>query len=96
MNLQQFKAELKTTLDSYDKWGSAMIPYFECANHLYYKDSSKIPEHWQYSPGISDDPREEDDYFFELFDGCSIGELITIGNFLSRYTDLLDKNGHSY
>jgi len=78
-----------------DTWGDAMNTWFECAGWMHYK-GLHIPNEWGYSPGFGGDGREEDNYFYELFESCSIPDLTQIGNFLFRYCQYLRFKGIDY
>ena len=86
MNLKSFKNEFR--LICTDTWGDAMNTWFECAGWINWR-GIPTPKEWEYSPGLGGDGREEDNYFYELFESSSDEELIAIGNFLFRYCQYL-------
>ena len=94
MNLKEFKNELRILLPS-DEWLVSLDAWFECAGYLWNRDLD-IPYEWHYSPGTAYDPTEEDNYFHDLFKGCSDKELYDIGNFLFRYCQYLEYRGLDY
>lgn len=85
----------KETHDTYDPWGAAIVAFFGVAAELCHRGES-TPAHWQYSPGMGDDPREPEDYLFEDFEQADTEDLIQFGNVLERYTRNLDRTGKSY
>ena len=85
----------KESADTYDKWGSAMGAFFGAAAELSHRGES-TPHHWQYSPGLSDDPREPDDYLYADFAATDTDDLVKFGNIMERYTRNLDRIGESY
>jgi hypothetical protein len=93
-DLREFKNELKMLLGS-DNWATCLDAQFECAAHLWWK-SVAVPYEWEYSPGAVSDPREPDNYFYELFDLTEPDILIEIGNFLNRYCEIMRKAGMNY
>lgn len=95
MTTKEFKQEYHTFTDKYDKWGECMDALFEVAAHLFYR-GAEIPNHWQYSPGLGGDPKEEENYWYELFEETDSETLTEIGNILERYSQILDGKGLSY
>lgn len=65
-----------------------MNTWFECAGWMHWRGLD-IPKEWEYRPGLGGDGREEDNYFYELFEICSDQELLQIGNLLFRYCQYL-------
>lgn len=95
MTLQQFKNELRLVGIQFDVWGTAMGAFFECAGRMN-RRGLDIPHEWNYSPGMDSDGTDKENYFYALFGRSSNKQLLTIGNFLYRYTNLLERAGKSY
>lgn len=91
--LKEFLSEYR--LMASDTWGDATEAWFECAGQMY-KRSLSIPTKWQYRPGLGGDGTDTESYWFELFENTSDEVLLTIGKFLFRYCELLERNGKSY
>ena len=89
------KGEYKLIEDSGDKWGSAMSCFFALSSELWMRGAYESIE-WDYSPGLCDDPREPDDYFYDVFLNTSTAALQKLGDLMHRYTEALDRTGHSY
>lgn len=88
--------EFKISMDSGDKWGSAIQTLFAVASELHHRAGYLVPSRWEYSPGASSDPRDSEDYFYAICMDSDSYDLIRFGNLLERYTRNLDRNGHSY
>lgn len=91
MTLKQFKEELRSTCGRHHKidlWGNSMSAWFECAGRMN-RRGIYIPGEWEYSPGLGGDGTDKDSYWYSLFARCGNKQLITIGNFLFRYTEYL-------
>lgn len=93
--LEQIKPDINLTWDSGDKWGSAMMLFFDCASELYARGAD-IPPEWGYSPGLCDDPREEESYFYDIFKETEIDSLIRLGNILNRLCNIYKAQGLDY
>lgn len=94
MKLKQFKHELRGNYNC-DKWGEVMSAWFECSAHLWMKGAA-IPAEWQYTPGMTDNPTDQESYYYSIFKKCSVRQLLIIGNFLYRLERILNKAGLSY
>lgn len=94
-SLKGWKSEYRLQADRGDAWGSAMIAFFTLANELYMRGAD-IPSEWGYSPGMVDDPREPEDYFYDMFRMTGEFMLLEIGNLLHRYTEHLKYHGEDY
>jgi hypothetical protein len=92
MKLKEFINEFRIICT--DSWGDAVEAWFECAGHLYNRNTN-IPSEWMYSPGAGDG-MDEDSYWHELFKNATTEELETIGAFLTKYCHLLESKGMSY
>lgn len=95
MNLQQFKNELRLVGFKIDPWAQAMGAFFECAGRMN-KRGLDIPAEWNYRPGMGNDGTDKDNYFYSLFARCGNKQLSTIGNYLFRLTNALERAGLSY
>lgn len=89
------KTEFKLFRDKYDPWGSAMDVFFPIASELYMRGVD-IPSQWGYAPGLTDDPRDPENYYTDLIINESDNDLLEFGNLLHRYTNYLDRAGCSY
>lgn len=78
---------------TYDPWGSALGVLFSVADELHIRGA--VPAHWEYRAGVAD-PREEGSYWAEIVLNESTETLITFGNILNRYTDMLRLAGRDY
>lgn len=92
--LSEFKSILRMNDVSGDPWGVCMGAFFDCAAHLYEKGD--CPSEWGYNVGWGGNHVDQDSPFFELFYSCSDIELIEIGNYLLRITDILRFKGRNY
>lgn len=88
MNLKQFKFELRLVSGKHDLWGNAMEAWFECAGRMN-RRGLNIPVEWQYRPALGSDGTDKDSYWYSLFGRCGNKQLQTIGNFLTRYCQML-------
>lgn len=95
MTLTQFKNELRIVGVKLDPWGESMGAFFECAGRMN-RRGLDIPAEWNYRPGMGNDGTDKDNYFYSLFARCSDKQLLAIGNYLYRLTNILDKAGKSY
>ena len=80
MTLKEFKQELRivgATDNALDTWFEAVAQMW--VRGLY------IPKKYCYSPGVSSDPREEGNYFYELFNESTDVEITQIAEFLFNY-----------
>ena len=95
MNIKEFKDEFRQI--SCDTWGDAMEAWFEAAAQLYYRNID-IPATWEYKPSPvgGNDVREEDSYWYDMFNNCNDQSIIAIGNFLFRYCEYLRFKGINY
>ncbi len=87
------KQQYNEVFDSYDPWGSNISVMFTIANELHMRGN--VPHEWEYGPGAVADPREEDDYLYEICKATNTEVLIKFGNVLERYDNklrLADKN----
>lgn len=92
--LKEFKNEFKIVCS--DAWGECMGAWFECAAHLYHREID-IPTSWEYSPGIiATDARDDESYWFEIFNDTSDEMLLVIGNFLYCLSEILRAKGLDY
>lgn len=94
LTLDQFKQELRMTDVKGDPWGVCMSAFFTCCAVLY--ERGDVPNEWQYRPGAAGNMIDEDDYFAEMFQECTIDQLQTIGAYLHRITGILRTTGHAY
>lgn len=88
--------EFKLVSDKGDMWGEAMGTFFTVAAELYHRGDFYVPPKWDYSPGMAEDPREPEDYFYDMCIECSTADLQKFGHLLNRYTGFLKRAGHSY
>lgn len=82
-------------MGNYDMWGTSMQAWFDVASELWWRGEA-VPDHWEYSPGCADDPREPDSYLSEYCGELDTETLIKAGNILCRYTAVLEKHGEGY
>jgi len=94
MKLKQFKHELRGNYSS-DKWGEVMSAFFQIASHLWSRDID-APREWQYRPGILGDAPDKEESYYYIFKKCSDRQLLIIGSFLYRLSNILEKAGLSY
>lgn len=95
MNLTQFKNELRLTDVKYDPWGVVMGAWFECAGRMN-RRGINIPPEWNYRPGAGGDGTDKDSYWYSLFARCGNKQLLAIGTYLHRLSNILEKAGKSY
>ena len=89
-----------------DRWGEALSAMFSICNEVHYRmvhgDNPKpladILAKWEYraSPIAYDDPREEEDNFYNEFKEMEINDLIRCGELMDRYLRLLKRHGLDY
>jgi hypothetical protein len=91
--LKEFKKDFKLVCT--DKWGESMGSWFDVANVLLSR-GIKAPGHWQFKPSPLGFDLDDDSYWVPIFKEYSDDDLITIGNFLERYTKMLRYNGLDY
>lgn len=95
MNVKEFRQEFKITDYKYDPWSECMSAWFECAAHLWMK-GEHVPSEWEYSPGATDNPTEEENYWHEPFKASDSEDLLAIGQLLFRYDRYLRFKGKNY
>lgn len=98
MNVSDLIKVYKECADSGDPWGSAMGAWFTVSNELYFR-GVEIPGSWNYSPGAiasGADPREPDDYMYEVCCAADSPTLLRFGDVLCKYTTNLSESGFSY
>lgn len=85
-----------------DSWGEAMGTFFAVADVIWHRTAETIPSEWGYrhSP-VCDEVDDESWPHSEIAsmhaDGdVSDEQLVSAGNVLSRYADLLEAAGQSY
>ena len=88
-------AELRSGDLHYDPWGTAMGAFFAVAAELQWRGTD-IPAKWQYTPGCAADQREPDGDWFALLEAADEEVLLSFGEMLHRYTDLLRRDGKDY
>jgi len=94
LSLDQFKQELRMNDVKGDPWGVCMSAWFQCAAVLYERDY--VPSEWGYSVGAAGNCVDEEDYFTEMFQECTIEQLHAIGEYLNRIVNILEKKGLNY
>lgn len=94
LSLDQFKSELRMNDVKGDPWGVCVSAWFQCAAVLYERDY--VPSEWGYSVGCAGNVIDEDDYFTEMFQECTLPQLHAIGAYLNRSVSLLEKAGKAY
>jgi len=93
---QDLMDEFRICYDKGDAWGSVMGTLFPVAAELYYREGP-IPIHWGYSPGAChDDPRDDEDYMYEILNEAETNALVRFGNFLDRFSGFLKRAGEDY
>lgn len=92
--MMDIKKEFKHSRDASDPWGESINLLFQVAAELWWR--GECPSHWDYSPGAASDPREPEDYFYELIEKETTGELVAFGNLLERHVQLMVHMGRSY
>jgi hypothetical protein len=95
LTLKQLKYELRMGDINYDPWGTAMAALFDVAAELWWRGED-VPAHWEYSPGMVDDPRDRDSCFYELATETDTETLTQFGNLLERFVRNHDRVGNSY
>lgn len=95
MNIKEFKSELRLMDLKYDPWGTSMDAFFQVADQLHQRYGS-TPDVWQYRPSPIVTELDQESYWYELLIRCNMHQLVAIGNFLHRYTDLLKYNNQDY
>lgn len=88
------KAEFKQFRDASDPWGSSIGLLFQIAAELWWR--GECPGHWDYSPSMASDPREPDDWYFDLIERETTDDLVAFGDVLERHVRLMVYLGHSY
>lgn len=78
-----------------DPWGTSMSVWFQVAAELYAR-GTKIPFHWNYTAGASNDPREPESYWFDVLQDCESDTLREFGNMLFVYSRKLSALGYDY
>ena len=96
MTYKDMVYEFKLTMDKGDPWGHAIITFFTVAAELNHRGDYYIPPEWEYYPGMAEDSREPEDYFYSMCEECSTADLQKFGKLLHRYTGRLKRHGHSY
>ena len=96
MTYKDMVYEFKLSTDKGDPWGSTLSTFFAVAAELHHRGDFYIPPDWGYSPGMAEDPREPEDYFYDLCVECSTADLQKFGSLMNRYTDCLRRAGRSY
>jgi len=94
MSVMDTKHDFKLFRDTHDSWGSTMGLWFSIASELWWR--GEVPAGWDYSPGAASDPRDPDDYFFELIYNESTEDLISFGEVLQRHARFLRFKGCDY
>ncbi len=94
---QDLMDEFRMIYDKGDSWGSVMGAFFPVAAELYFREAP-VPPEWGYSPGAGshDDPRDDEDYLFEVLEYADTSALIKFGSFLERFSRLLKRAGEAY
>lgn len=82
-----FRNEYKFAF-SEDHWGTAMDAWFEAVAHMWWR-GIPVPTKYEYSPGMGNDPRETDSYFYALCNEASDESLIQIAELMFRYCQYL-------
>ena len=96
MTLAEFKSELRLMGVTIDPWGTTLEALFQIAATLY-DNGFEVPSAWEFRPAqISSKQAEPDSYWFELLSDLSEENLIVLGNFANRYSDLLRQAGKDY
>ena len=85
------KNEIRMDDIKYDPWGTVMAWRFPLANELAYRDEIEILSEWQYRPAGGNwcDPREKEDYQYELYEDTPTADLLKFGALLERYDQKL-------
>lgn len=78
-----------------DHWGTAMEGWFEAVAHMWWR-GLPIPSKYEYRPGMSNDQREPDSYFYALCEEASDEVLIQIAELMFRYCQYLKFKGVDY
>lgn len=92
MNLQEFKEELRMNDFAGDPWGISMSAMFDLCAVAY--EQLDVPREWEYSVGALGNHIDADNLFFGL--DMSDNEILAIGNYLNRLTEILRKTDHAY
>lgn len=89
------KSEYQLSRDSGDPWGSLMTAWFGLAGELWMRGEA-VPVEWNYSPGAAADPREPEDYMYDLYKDATTEALVRFGNVLERYARFVKRAGRDY
>jgi hypothetical protein len=92
---KDFRHEIALVWDGGDKWGSVMSIFWPLAAELWWR-GELVPPEWGFYPGLGDDPREHDEYFFEVCEGTSTEDLLYFGKLLDRYCNFVKRAGKDY
>ena len=87
--IKEFKAEFR--LICTDTWGETMEVWFTIAEELWFRNLA-VPSEWEFRPSAiltTNDGREKDSYWFELFDKAKAKDLRKIGALIHRYAQFL-------
>lgn len=93
MSINTLKQAYKECFDEGDRWGSNMSAWFTISNELAYRGED-IP--WDYEQGRVLDPREEDDYMYDVCKEAITFDLWTFGQQLERVDGILRELGENY
>jgi len=94
--LDEIKYEYALYCDPGDRWGSAMVAFFDVAEELY-RRAEYVPDEWRFSPGAAGPPDPEiEPPGFDIVLESDSDALVAFGNILHRYTRQLDYLGESY
>jgi len=77
-----------------DKWGAAIGLFFDIAAFVY--EENDVPREWNYRPGAFGNTIDTDSYNHEWLNSLNADQRLSIGNYLYRLTNILEKNGLSY
>ena len=85
----EIRSEFRLGYDSYDKWGSVLMAFFNVAETL---DAwgEDVPAEWEFSPGLGEPEAAE------WLDGFDADTLVDFGNVLNRWSNLLRSRGDDY
>lgn len=85
--------DFRDIFDSGDKWGSAMGALFTVEGEMYMRGLDSVGG---FKPGAVSDPRERDDYLFEVCEEVDDDDLVYAARVLNRYVDLCRRAGLNY
>lgn len=95
MNYRQLRSDLLSVADTSDRWGAAMLVFFEVADELT-RRGTICPDAWNYKAGAFGPPVAPRSFEYRIVCEASDADLQRLGASLNRWTDRLERAGESY